>query len=343
MRDDLIALRGITSLLLAAADRIADLVAEAFEGHFIATDLLDEFFGEFRHGLELHAMAFRGEGDGFAAQGFKAEVLGDGDGEAALAVFFDAHESGVEAREKIIFLGEQEPVLLNLLQMGGRIRHGLVERHAIEAARRGEHDDIAIGGGAVHIFIGRLIFADVEEVVIDVRIGHFDAGKLHGDAFVFRQVKLRLEAHLDAEGEAGIRVVIHLVVHREDVDHFETLALHGLTEAVIDELLFELFLHLVFVALGHDALRRLARAVSGEVHHAGKVGDDLVTLLGDLIGRHADVGDGAAVRLVFDVDVHGREFRGQSEVRSRDRAGLEKPRPGRRGGHARTTCGFDNL
>jgi hypothetical protein len=62
-----------------------------------------------------------------------------------------------------------------------------------------------------------------------------------------------------------------------------------------------------------------------------------------LIGRHADVGDGAAVGLVFDVDVHGREFRGQSEVRSRDKAGLENLVPGRRGGHARTTCGFDNL
>ena len=95
---------------------------------------------------------------------------------------------------------------------------GLSQRLAVEAAGDAENDDIANGGGTFHVFIGSLVFAQVEEIVVHIGIGDFDAWEFDRDASVLGQLKLRCETHLDGEAEALVGVVIHLVVHGQDVE-----------------------------------------------------------------------------------------------------------------------------
>ena len=146
MSDDLIGLGGFTGLLAAAADDFLQLAAERFFGHFITTDFLDEFGVECRDGFLFDAFAIDGEGERLAAQAFKSEIFRQVDGEGAVFVFFDADESGVEAREEVLFSIEQEPVFGDFLEMIRRVGHDLGEGLPIETAFAGEHDGVAMGG-----------------------------------------------------------------------------------------------------------------------------------------------------------------------------------------------------
>ena len=110
-------------------------------------------------------------------------------------------------------------------------------------------------------------------------------------------------------------VVMELIIHGDDVESIETLILDRLADALVDEAFFELSLHLFAVALGDDGFGCFAGPVTGEADFLGKGGQDGVLMFGDFISRHSDVSDGAAVWLMFNVDIHGERRQNDSSSR----------------------------
>ena len=188
--------------------------------------------------------------------------------------------------------------------MVGGFRVKFCEGLAAEEDLVAKYNNVFEGRWAGDVFKGLVALAEMKEVVIDVSFCDFNARKFDRNAFVFGKLELRQEGGLNGAGEAAIVGVVETVGDAEDVEDFQAFVFQCRLKATIGKLVFNFFLNGVAVAFEDDGGGNFARAITREAGAAGVGAESAGALLGDLFGCGMHMNKGAAVGLVFDVDVH---------------------------------------
>ena len=269
----------------------------------LGVDFLGEFVVQLRHLRFLHGFANHMHGNGFPFQCLIRKIIGQRHAHIACFVFFDTDECSEKAWQKALLGSQFKPVAINLFQECRRFRVSLGDGLSILRTRGFDHDKIADLRRAFHVVEALVTLAQMQQIVVNVRVRHLDARQFHGDALVFRQLEMRRGRHLHRKSKMIVRVH-RAVFHAEHVENIHVIALRRLLVADAHERILEIALKFLLELFRHDLFWCFPWAEAGKTRLPRVVRQHALTFASHVGGRDFKVQNGAAVRLGLDGDVH---------------------------------------